>query len=349
MHLITHVISSKGVSPFLINNISSSFGISYDITLEQDFKYMCGLEEKDIKGALTSIFTEKEHYINEEKQNFIKFHFEQIHIIYNEYKYWHTQDSGIYCTNICLNYLQQVLDDKPIGINNELNDSILRFVGKYPYSRLLLAKLLGNQQTSFTAIQQQFRLTDLNDVDQQNTEFLESLLFYFGWLTFADEPHYLRLPNIVVIKPIIHRIINLCSIDTNSQEFKRAVENLIHHHDISTLCLYLQSKLKEWIKRGNLYDDRELVTKVMFHVSLSTIPNYLNETEVPINIYSDRVLIKTCYADLLIAETRPASDGVKQNRFIFEFKCKGINFLDLQISGTFSYFFMSFFYAYHHV
>jgi hypothetical protein len=87
----------------------------------------------------------------------------------------------------------------------------------------------------------------------------------------------------------------------------------------------------------------------MFYVSLSTIPNYLNETEVPIKIYSDRVLIKTCYIDRLIAETRPASDGVKQNRFVFEFKCKAINFLDLQISGMFSYFFMSFFYAHHHV
>ena len=93
-------------------------------------------------------------------------------------------------------------------------------------------------------------------------------------------------------------------------------------------------KLKEWIKKGNLYDDRELVTKVMFHVSLSVIPNYLNETEVPINIYGDRVRVNTHYADLLIAETRPVSDGAKKNRFIFEFKCKGVNFLDLQINNS---------------
>ncbi|RHZ82141.1 hypothetical protein Glove_114g104 [Diversispora epigaea] len=116
-----------GVSPVLINNISSLFDISYDITLEQDFKYMCGLEEKDIKEALTYIFTEKEHYTDKEKQNFIKFHLVQICIIYNKYKYKHTQNSGIYCTNVCLNYLQNLLDGKQIGNSNELDDNMLRF------------------------------------------------------------------------------------------------------------------------------------------------------------------------------------------------------------------------------
>ncbi|RHZ82143.1 hypothetical protein Glove_114g107 [Diversispora epigaea] len=56
----------------------------------------------------------------------------------------------------------------------------------------------------------------------------------------------------------------------------------------------------------------------MFHVSLSMIPNYLSDTEIPINIYSDRKLIKTCYADLLIAETRPASDGCNRNCDVME-------------------------------
>ncbi|RHZ82144.1 hypothetical protein Glove_114g106 [Diversispora epigaea] len=124
-----------GMSPVLINNISSSFGVSYDITLEQNFKYMYGLEEKDIKEALTYIFTEKEHYTDEEKQNFIKFHLKQIRIIYNKYKYEYTQDSGIYYTNVCLNYLQNLLDGKQIGNSNELDDNMLRFVGKYPYTR----------------------------------------------------------------------------------------------------------------------------------------------------------------------------------------------------------------------
>ena len=67
------------------------------------------------------------------------------------------QDNGIYYTSLCLDYLQHMLDDKSIGSNNELNDSVLRFIGKYPYSRSLFTELLENQQTTFMVIQYQFR------------------------------------------------------------------------------------------------------------------------------------------------------------------------------------------------
>ncbi|CAG8495911.1 7931_t:CDS:2, partial [Funneliformis caledonium] len=99
------------------------------------------------------------------------------------------------------------------------------------------------------------------------------------------------------------------NIDTNSQEFKRAVENLIHHHDISTLCLYLQSKLKEWITA--------YLAEIAGY-SAEAVPTYLEQLgpldyqqqQMFLNLLADkeetftmtenwsrndRVLIKTCY------------------------------------------------------
>ncbi|PKY45814.1 hypothetical protein RhiirA4_460484 [Rhizophagus irregularis] len=59
------------------------------------------------------------------------------------------------------------------------------------------------------------------------------------------------------------------------------------------------------------------------------IPNYFVDTEVHIDACHNVSL----YADLLIIELKPA-DNAKRNRFIFEFKNKSVNFLDLQISGS---------------
>ncbi|CAI2193233.1 10471_t:CDS:10, partial [Funneliformis geosporum] len=116
----------------------------------------------------------------------------------------------------------------------------------------------------------------------------------------------------------------------NTNSLRNGINCLLNDHNVDKLCLYIEPKLKELIKRGNLYDDRELVTKVLFHALLLDIPNHLVDTEVPINVYHNKVKKNnTLYADLLIVEVNNA----KRNRFIFEFKNKSVNFLDLQIKG----------------
>jgi hypothetical protein len=121
----------------------------------------------------------------------------------------------------------------------------------------------------------------------------------------------------------------------NANPLRHSIINLLNNHNIDEFCLYIESKLKEWIKRGNLNEDRELVTKVLFHSLLSNIPNYVIDTEVPINI-NNKMKVYTLYTDLLIVEVKSANN-TKQNRFIFEFKNKSVNFLDLHINGMFSY------------
>ncbi|CAG8520399.1 16181_t:CDS:2 [Funneliformis caledonium] len=114
---------------------------------------------------------------------------------------------------------------------------------------------------------------------------------------------------------------------------RNCINSLLHDHNIDKLCLYVEPKLKELIKKGNLYDDRELVIKVIFHALLLDIPNHFVDTEVPINVYEVKRNNNFLYADLLIVEIK-STENSKRNRFIFEFKNKGVNFLDLQIKGN---------------
>ena len=106
------------------------------------------------------------------------------------------------------------------------------------------------------------------------------------------------------------------------------INSFLDDHNIDKLCLYIESNLLKYlIKLGNLSDDRELVTKIIFQMLLSNIPNYSINTEVEIK---KNIL----YADLLMIENE-SDNNKRRNRFIFEFKNKNVNFLELKIKGMF--------------
>jgi hypothetical protein len=322
-----------GVSPLSMNDVTSSFNIRYDITLIPKYECMCGLREEDIRRGLELVFDHKKDFEEEEaKREAIEKHLELMRQYYNGYKFRATDDGGVYCTNLCLDYLQRLLMGFPLRLvdpNNELSEGVLTFIGRHPDSITILVGLLESGQTPFVGnIQENLRLMDLANIENQSDLFIKSMLFYFGALTFAERPGTLCLPNVVVKKTIVERVLQLSAIGKSSDAFRSAINKLLVDNEIEPLCCYLEPRLKEWIKLGNLYDDRELVTKVMFQVSLSTIPNYFGETEVAIpvvNVHGE----KAGFADLLLAETTSSSSKTTLKRFIFEFKCKGVNFLDL--------------------
>ncbi|KAF9112921.1 hypothetical protein BGX27_002586 [Mortierella sp. AM989] len=208
------------------------------------------------------------------------------------------------------------------------SESVLKFIGKHPDSTSLLVELLDKKQTPYSAIQPKLRLQDLANIQNLDTTFLKSFLFYFGASTFSEQADMLKIPNKVVTGSIIERVLQLSAISTDSNAFRKAVDDLIKRNDIGPLCCYLEPKLKDWIKRGNLNDDRELVTKVMFQISLSAMPRYLSDTEIAvpiINVDSKKIFIANGYIDLLVAEIKDTSHDpkAKKKRFVFEFKKGG--------------------------
>ncbi|KAF8971988.1 hypothetical protein BGZ46_010181 [Entomortierella lignicola] len=279
------------VSPLAVNDYASGFNIRLDITLIPRYSQMLGLQVQDIERVLFIIFDMKREMSLEEKENTVKMHMEQMREYYNGYKFEPSIDKEVYNTNMCLDYQQRLLMGDPIQLvdsNNELNESVLKFIGRHSDSTWLLAELLEKKEIRFASIQTSIRLQDLANIENNDTQFIKSFLFYFGALTFSDRPEWLMIPSNV-----------------------------------------LQPRLKEWIKRGNFGDDRELVTKVMFQISLSTIPQFLSDTEVAvpkIKATSQKYYTPTGYIDLLLVETRKPNKNPR--RILFEFKCKGVSYLN---------------------
>ncbi|KAF9201189.1 hypothetical protein BGZ49_008578 [Haplosporangium sp. Z 27] len=322
----------KGVSPLAVNDYASGFNIRFDITLIPRYSQMLGLRVQDIERALFIIFDMEEEMSLEEKENTVKIHMEKMREYYNGYKFEPSIDKEVYNTNLRLDYQQRLLMGDPIQLvdsNNELNESVLKFIGRHSDSTWLLAELLEKKEIRFASIQTSIRLQDLANIENNDTQFIKSFLFYFGALTFSDRPGWLMIPNTVVTKTIVERVLKPCTINTDSNAYRKAISDLIDKEDIGSLCQYLQPRLKEWIKRGNFGDDRELVTKVMFQISLSTIPQFLSDTEVAvpkIKATSQKYYTPTGYIDLLLVETRRPNKNPR--RIVFEFKCKEVSYLN---------------------
>ncbi|KAF9085347.1 hypothetical protein BGX27_003489, partial [Mortierella sp. AM989] len=327
-----------GVSPLSMNDIASGSNIVDDVTLEPIYEHLLGLSKDDLQQALNDILSQRESMNEEEKRVFVEAHIKQMREYYNGYKFRSTtDDNGIFCTNLCLDYLERLLVNRTLRLadpNNELSESVLKFIGRHPDSTSLLVNLLDNNHVSYSEVQHNIRLQDLANFQNLDQSFLKSFLFYFGALTYSEQPNMLKIPNKVVARTIIERVLQLSAISIDSNAYKKAIDDLIKLNDIRPLCSYLEPKMKDWIKLGNLYDDKELVTKIMFQVSLSAMPRYLNDTEVSvpiINVDCKKAHIGNGYIDLIIAEVKDTTQETKpKKRFVFEFKCKGVNFLSLK-------------------
>ena len=161
---------------------------------------MCGLEEKNIQSGLEFVFAEKEGMSDKEKQNAVHTHLKQVREYYNGYKFGIMEADRIYSMSLCLEYLHCLLTNRQLQLvdsNNDLNRSFLTFLGKHGDSSLLLAELLENKQTLHVGIHQSMYLFELAKIDSQDG-MLNSLLFYFGALTFADQQGHLCISNAVV-------------------------------------------------------------------------------------------------------------------------------------------------------
>jgi len=317
----------------------SGFNIRKDISLNPRYRAMLGLCEKNIRDCLQLVCSER-GVPEDEKQNFIDSHHKQIRLYYNGYRFEPTQDSGVYCTNLCLTYLSQLLAGHRIDFvdpNHEINDSILGLIAKRPDSFALLAELLDKGQTEYNhdTIQNGFRLSYFRDMQADSIDYLKSFLVYVGSLTFSKDRGFLCVPNFVVHQTIIKRINQIFRINTESHAFKAAIDQFLTKDSIELLCTYLEEKFRSMIKKGNLGEHNELVTKTIFHSSLSRTPYLLSDTEVEVpktNICGQRVLGKNGYIDLLTVDPKPVT-GKKPRRYVIGFKNKGVKYLDLQLQG----------------
>ncbi|KAG0007418.1 hypothetical protein BGZ80_004683, partial [Entomortierella chlamydospora] len=277
------------VTPLAMNGVTSGFNVRHDLTLLPRSKHLLGSMRR-IFGERSRKFSD----MSEDQKQTINSHVDQMREYYNGYRFAPIKNNDvyntIYSTNLCLDYLQRLLKGDPLELadsNNGLNEGVLQFIGRHPDSLFLLAGLLENKETSCADIKSGIKLADLTNVEKMDKDHLKSFLFYVGGLTFSSSRDKFVVPNAVMTKAIIERVLQLCSISTNSDAHKEAIKNFFDSDDV--------------------------------------------EVPVPV-VTSKRHYTTNEYIDLPLVETKPGQ-GKTPKRIVFEFKCKGVKFLDCGVGG----------------
>ncbi|KAG0256198.1 hypothetical protein DFQ27_005862 [Actinomortierella ambigua] len=207
-----------GVTPQSLVDNTSGFNVARYVSWEPELAGFCGLTEADVAAALAldkvcRTSSEAEKHLNIMRDHYSGFNFAP-----------NGQGPLTYNTNTCLEYLQCLVEGKPMEnplsvTNSEVSEASLRLFAESPVATRLLeeglfsrseqGKNVEERTIPFDNIGQTFTLTSLAGELARSKAAWLSYMVHFGGLTFCLGKKALRIPNLVVAErfgsAILHR------------------------------------------------------------------------------------------------------------------------------------------------
>ena len=276
-----------GISPMMINDLTSGFNISTDYSLFPKYNEMFGFTSEEVEWLMKETGIDK---------NLIKVDMESY---YNGYMFNKNAKSKVYNSQMVLYVLNQVqmLNEQPENIadtNLQTDYERLRRLAEDENNRGKLLEIAKDGGT-FGEIIEKFSLEKLN-----SSEYFVSLLFYLGMLTnggVIKGRNWLKIPNYSVKtlywEYTVSYIQDLEKRKINTDELSRAISGMAYDGDYKTyLNFFTENFLKRLSNRDLLKFDEKYI-KVMLLSTLFMSRLYLPVSEDEnINGYTDIYLQK---------------------------------------------------------
>ncbi|NUU96865.1 AAA family ATPase [Marinitoga sp. 1138] len=203
-------IFMTGVSPIMLDSLTSGFNITMNITLEKEFNRMLGFTKEEVIELLKyyEIYSDKLLKEMEENYNGYKFNPDAKETVYNpdmvfyfiiKYQRGKKPPEKIIDDNILSDYkkVQNLFDlGELLGVAIENNKDLSKEEKEKESSKRIIGNLLNEilltgrtELTELTTIFNPGKRIDIKDI--------KSLLFYLGFMTFEKEGiiTYLKIPN----------------------------------------------------------------------------------------------------------------------------------------------------------
>jgi len=315
-----------GVSPVLMNDITSAYNVATNIYFEPEFNDLCGFQALEIKTVLTQIV--KECGFEKEKMTQA---LNLIQAFYNGYCFNESSAQNIYNPTLALYFFQsfqkgcryprQMLDD---NLTMDLNK--LTYLSRLPNGRTLIWQALNESPPLILSL-----LANRFGIDQmlkttQSTQFIVSLLYYLGILTLDGETALgklrFKIPNLVVRKLYVeHLFESLLPQETKREEVRLLAEEFYQTGHLQPLCDFIEQRYFKVFDNRDYKTANELTIKTAFLTVLFNDVFYLIDSE---KAYERR------YADLTMI-VRPDFRQGPLRDFIFEFKY--LKLAEVKLSG----------------
>ena len=200
-----------GVSPVALNDLTSGFNNAKDVSHHPALAGLCGFREAELRGALERIAGERSPEGSAEELLDI------MRTWYNGYRFAEESEDLVYNPTNVLYFLENLAElGKP---PKALDDQNLRTDrGKLAFlartsagSRVIEELTEGDGTLEIAKLATSFSLEDLLTQVGEDQDAVASLLYYMGLLTRTrDVSPRLRIPNLVVRKLFLDRLLEIC-------------------------------------------------------------------------------------------------------------------------------------------
>ncbi len=234
-----------GVSPVALNDLTSGFNNAEDVTHESDLAFLCGFRDKEIQDLLERIAADREL-----EPGAVAHAARTMRTWYNGYRFTKAADELVYNPTNTLYFLKH-LHFKGVP-PEELHDQNLRtdrgklaFLARSAAGAGVIEKLTEGADDEITVeLVEGFSVDDLTKRLAKDPRAIASMLYYMGLLTRTDVPFRLSIPNLVVRKLFLDRLLEIYLPDAvDSSGAREIAMGLFQDGDLLPLLDFFEDKL----------------------------------------------------------------------------------------------------------
>ncbi|HEX3527987.1 MAG TPA: AAA family ATPase [Thermoanaerobaculia bacterium] len=286
-----------GVSPVALNDLTSGFNIAKHISLEPDLAGLCGFGESEIRGLLELISTER-GLTSEAAEDAVA----TMRTWYNGYRFTRSPsraDELVYNPTNVLYFLdhlhrQGVPPEQLYDENLRTDRGKLAFLARTAAGAGVIEELTeGDGAITIPRLETSFSLESLLTQVGHDRASIASLLYFMGLLTLTDVPGRLRVPNLVVKKLFLDRLLEIyLPAPGDSSAAREIALRFFQNGDLAPLLALFEEKLLPVLSnrdRGGLH---EMAIKALFLSILFDDTRYVVSSELELErSYTDLCLL----------------------------------------------------------
>jgi len=293
-----------GVSPIVMNDVTSGANVNEDITWLPYFNDLCGFREEEIR-SLVEQMVEQGQLVGAKVEEVL----EQMRLFYNGSRFiTHLPDGDVqdapmvYNPTLVFYFLRNIqrfgeYPENMLDSNLAPDYNKLVYISSHPKGEALLADAL-NEETTVTVsdLSDRWGVQEILDPDQQG-ERLATLLCYLGALTIdgktPDAQVSLKIPNLVMRKLYAERLLNLTFPTADERdEGQAAARRLFAQGELDPLCAFVEKHLLAVYSNRDYLHFNELTLKTLFIALLHYNNLYIIDSEPAIQRrYGDLIMM----------------------------------------------------------
>jgi len=235
-----------GVSPVALNDLTSGFNMATDVSLEPSLAGLCGFRETELRDLLGQVAVERGLGADEADR-----HLDVMRVWYNGYRFTHRGSAPLVHNPTNALYFLRALTlhgEAPEALhdaNLRTDQSKLAFLAQTAAGTGLVEELTeGSGEIRLPRLLDSFSLDDMVKRFGKDRGAVASFLYYMGLLTLTDEPGSLRIPNLVVRKLFLDRLLEVFLPDPAESYAAREVAlRFFESGELGPLLAFFEEKL----------------------------------------------------------------------------------------------------------